>query len=183
VGVPSARSVLAIALITALLLALAAVAAAPRRPSLLGEIEPTGPMAVAVWHPVTEVLADGSVLVVGPVQLGVEQLRAERWDPRTGRFTPVEGVPRTRARPGTFGSVRLPDGGALLIVKRIEGGRWTEASGGFAVRSGDWSLPPSRNLLVRRRSRVGLRIRVRGLACDGRTGRNRELDARRAGLR
>jgi hypothetical protein len=30
--------------------------------------------------------------------------------------------------------VRLPDGGALLIVKRIEGGRWTEASGGFAVR-------------------------------------------------
>jgi hypothetical protein len=131
--IPS-RSVLVIALISALVLAFAALAAgtAPRRPSLLGEIAATGPMAAAVWQPASEALADGSVLVVGPVP--DQWLHAERWDPKTGGFTLVDGLPQARAVPGTFGSVRLPDGGALLIVGRYGAGLRIGDSGGFAVR-------------------------------------------------
>jgi hypothetical protein len=128
------RSLMVIALIAALVLALAALAAgmAHRGPSLAGEIEPTGPMAVAVWHPVSVALADGSVLVVGPVP--DQWLHAERWDPRTGRFTVVEGLLAAHATPGSFGAVKLSDGSVLLIVSRYGGGLWGRPSGGFAVR-------------------------------------------------
>jgi hypothetical protein len=116
-----------------LLLALAAlvVGTSPPRPSLLGEITSTGAMTADVWVPVTEVLPDGSVLVVGPKP--TQRLNAERWDPWTGRFTIVDGLPSALSVPGFYGSVQLAGGDVLLVVRRYET-RSLPASGGFAVR-------------------------------------------------
>jgi hypothetical protein len=120
----------AIAVLVAAIIALA-VGTRPPPPSLLGEISTTQPMVVSVWVPATEVLSDGSVLIVGPIGSS-QRLHAETWDPASGTFTTIGGVPTTLSVPGAYGSVLLADGDVLLVVRRY-GGRLVEY-GGFALR-------------------------------------------------
>lgn len=113
-------------------------------------------------------LTDGRILVVGSGAFSVDRLTdaafssAEIFDPRTGRFSPVGGLPavdheaiaamgvqlpESDGEPWTLGTlVALPDGGAVLVGRTR---RWSDGTGQpvaevtrmlrFDVWTGSWS--------------------------------------------
>jgi hypothetical protein len=99
--------------------------------------EPVGKMTEGRLGARATLLSDGSVLVTGGSTLRNRSIvalgSAERFDPKTGQFTPVG--PMAERRNESHAAVRLPDGRALVV-----GGTFTQTAELFDPKTGQFSV-------------------------------------------
>ena len=132
---PVVKPLVAVLLLGLLLAAAVALVAGWRngpRP-LLGALTPTGSLQSPMFDPVTVMLADGRVALVGATL--DQKLHMETWDPASGSFSVAPGLDDRRFSDGrrALGVTPLRDG-SLLIVMQYAASQGGATEGGYALR-------------------------------------------------